>query len=83
MQFAKGVSGDSIGRPKGIRDKRHRFNESIESMIPDVLVSVFQKGVDGDMTAIKMLLDRSLPTKRPWQRSQRSRVLYLACWCGS
>jgi hypothetical protein len=34
-------------------------------MIPDVLESVFQKAVAGDMTAAKMLLDRSLPTKRP------------------
>ena len=36
-------------------------------MIPDVLESVFQKAVAGDMTAAKMLLDRSLPTKRPEQ----------------
>ena len=36
-------------------------------MIPEVLESVFQKAVAGDMTAAKMLLDRSLPTKRPEQ----------------
>ena len=67
MQFTKGVSGNPAGRPRGIKDKRHRFNEAIESMIPDVLDSVFQKAVAGDMTAAKMLLDRSLPTKRPEQ----------------
>ena len=67
MQFNKGSSGNPAGRPKGIKDKRHRFNEAIESMIPDVLESVFQKAVAGDMTAAKMLLDRSLPTKRPEQ----------------
>ncbi len=67
MQFTKGASGNPAGRPKGIKDKRHRFNEAIESMIPDVLESVFQKAVAGDMTAAKMLLDRSLPTKRPEQ----------------
>ena len=67
MHFAKVVSGNPAGRPKGIKDKRHRFNEAIESMIPDVLESVFQKAVAGDMTATKMLLDRSLPTKRPEQ----------------
>ena len=67
MQFTKGASGNPAGRPKGIRDKRHRFSEAIESMIPDVLDSVFQKAVAGDMTAAKMLLDRSLPTKRPEQ----------------
>jgi len=31
------------------------------------LDSVFQKAIAGDMTAAKMLLDRSLPTKRPEQ----------------
>ena len=67
MQFTKGASGNPAGRPKGIKDKRHRFNEAIESMIPEVLESVFQKAVAGDMTAAKMLLDRSLPTKRPEQ----------------
>ena len=67
MQFTKGSSGNPAGRPKGIKDKRHRFNEAIESMIPQVLDSVFQKAIAGDMTAAKMLLDRSLPTKRPEQ----------------
>ena len=61
------MGGNPAGRPRGIKDKRHRFNEAIESMIPEVLESVFQKAVAGDMTAAKMLLDRSLPTKRPEQ----------------
>ena len=47
MQFTKGVSGNPAGRPRGIKDKRHRFNEAIESMIPDVLDSVFQKAIAG------------------------------------
>jgi hypothetical protein len=67
MQFTKGASGNPAGRPRGIKDKRHRFNEAIESMIPEVLESVFQKAVAGDMTAAKILLDRSLPAKRPEQ----------------
>lgn len=67
MQFTKGASGNPAGRPKGIKDKRHRFNEAIESMIPQVLDSVFQKAIAGDMTAAKMLLDRTLPNKRPEQ----------------
>ena len=67
MQFTKGASGNPAGRPKGIKDKRHRFNEAIESMIPEVLDSVFQRAIAGDMTAAKMLLDRTLPTKRPEQ----------------
>jgi propanediol dehydratase small subunit len=67
VQFTKGASGNPAGRPKGIKDKRHRFNEAIESMIPQVLDSVFQKAIAGDMTAAKMLLDRTLPNKRPEQ----------------
>ena len=67
MQFTKGVSGNPAGRPKGIKDKRHRYSEAIDSMIPQVLDSVFQKAIAGDMTAAKMLLDRTLPNKRPEQ----------------
>ena len=65
MQFSKGVSGNPAGRPKGIKDKRHRYSEAIDSMIPQVLDSVFQRAIAGDMTAAKMLLDRTLPNKRP------------------
>ena len=67
MQFTKGVSGNPTGRPRGIKDKRHRYSESIDSMIPQVLESVYQKALAGDMTAARMLLDRTLPNKRPEQ----------------
>ena len=67
MQFTKGVSGNPAGRPRGIKDKRHYYAESIESMIPQVLESIYQKALAGDMTAARMLLDRSLPSKRPEQ----------------
>jgi len=67
VQFIKGVSGNPTGRPKGIKDKRHRYSEAIDSMIPQVLDSVFQRAIAGDMTAAKMLLDRTLPNKRPEQ----------------
>ena len=67
MQFIKGVSGNPAGRPKGIKDKRHRYAESIDSMIPHVLDSVYQKALAGDMTAARMLIDRTLPNKRPEQ----------------
>ena len=67
MQFTKGASGNPAGRPKGIRDKRHRYAEAIESMIPHVLDSVYQKALAGDMTAARMLIDRTLPNKRPEQ----------------
>ena len=36
-------------------------------MIPQVLESVYQKALAGDMTAARMLLDRTLPNKRPEQ----------------
>jgi hypothetical protein len=67
VQFTKGVSGNPSGRPRGIKDKRHRYAESIDSMIPQVLESVYQKALAGDMTAARMLLDRTLPNKRPEQ----------------
>ena len=56
MQFPKDVSGNPAGRPKEIKDKRHRYAES-----------VYQRALAGDMTAARMLLDRTLPNKRPEQ----------------
>ena len=67
MQFTKGASGNPAGRPRGIKDKRHRYAESIDSMIPQILDCVYQKALAGDMTAARMLLDRTLPNKRPEQ----------------
>ena len=43
-------------------------------MISQVLESVFQKAVAGAMTAAKMLLDRSPPTKRPEQERVQIQV---------
>lgn len=36
-------------------------------MIPQVLDCVYRKALAGDMTAARMLLDRTLPNKRPEQ----------------
>jgi hypothetical protein len=46
VQFTKGFSGNPAGRPKGIKDKRYRFNEAIESMIPQVLDSVLSAPIE-------------------------------------
>ena len=72
MQFTKGISGNPTGRPRGIMDKRHRYAESIESMFPLVLESVYKMALAGDMTAARMLLDRTLPNKRPEQERVQS-----------
>ena len=64
MQFTKCVSGNSAERPKDIKDKRHRYAKFIDSMVPQVLESVYQNALAGYMAAARMLLDRTLPNKR-------------------
>jgi hypothetical protein len=64
MPFAPGQSGNPSGRPKGSGDKRLH----IKKLLNDNLESVFRKAIDmameGDMTAIKLVIDKGFPTPR-------------------
>jgi hypothetical protein len=63
--FVKGQSGNVKGRPKGIIDKRHRLNKALMAD-GDALLSVTKaKALEGDMTAMALLLPRMMPTLKP------------------
>lgn len=64
MKFQPGISGNPTGRPRGVKDRRTAYAETIESMVPSLLEMLQNKALGGDMAAIKLLLDRVLPVRK-------------------
>jgi hypothetical protein len=64
MPFEKGVSGNKQGRIAG-RTPGAKLRKAIEAKADDILQSVIDAAVNGDMAACKMLLDRITPTLKP------------------
>jgi len=62
-QFQPGQSGNSEGRPKGIKDKRILFAEIIESSNKGLLNKALEMALDGNEQMLKMFLERILPAK--------------------
>ena len=63
-KFEKGISGNPAGRPQG-RTPGAKLRKAIEAKADDILQSVIDAAVNGDMAACKMLLDRITPTLKP------------------
>ena len=71
-KFAKGKSGNPKGRPKGSKNKATLLREAMQKKadimlskeLPQVLRAVVTAAKAGDMSAAKMILDRTIPTKR-------------------
>jgi len=68
-RFIKGNPGG--GRPKGSPDRRTaRYREALESELPDLLETLVGNARNGDMTAMKMILDRVLPPLKPAEQAK-------------
>jgi len=63
-KFKKGTSGNPAGRPAG-KTPGAKIRRAIETHADNILQSVIDAAVSGDMTACKMLLDRITPTLKP------------------
>ncbi len=61
MAFKKGESGNAKGRPAG-KTPGAKIRKAIEARADNILQSVIDAAVNGDMQACKMLLDRITPT---------------------
>ncbi|WP_405238886.1 DUF5681 domain-containing protein [Lentisalinibacter orientalis] len=62
MPFQKGKSGNPKGRPKGIKDSRIRFREAMEKDLPDVIAAMLRAAKEGDVSAGRAILDKTLPS---------------------
>jgi hypothetical protein len=65
MTFQKGESGNPAGRPRGARDKRTLAAESMfDRDAADIIEKVTELAKAGDVTAIRLCLDRIYPRPR-------------------
>ncbi|OTP72375.1 DUF5681 domain-containing protein [Caballeronia sordidicola] len=63
MPFEKGKSGNPKGRPRGTGSVS-ALRAQIAEHVPDIVKQLIDKALAGDMLAVRMLLDRALPTLR-------------------
>ena len=63
--FRKGTSGNPAGKPKGTRNKATVLLEAIsDDDLSAIVKELVTKAKSGDLTAIKILLDRLIPPLR-------------------
>jgi len=65
MRFEKGQSGNPAGRPPGARNRATLLAESIfEGETENIIRMAIDKAREGDVTAIRLCLDRVFPRLR-------------------
>lgn len=63
--FQKGKSGNPSGRPKGSKNHSSIIGQKlIDENCKDIIESVIESAVNGDMTAARILVDRLIPPRR-------------------
>ncbi len=60
MPFKPGQSGNPNGRPRGQTDKRRTLRQLIEAEAPALVQTAIDLAKDGDVAALRLLLERSL-----------------------
>ena len=63
MQFQPGQSGNPAGRPPGARNKKTMAMEAaFQADLDAVVERIRQRAMDGQAPAMKLVMDRALPT---------------------
>ena len=60
-QFAKGLSGNPRGRPPMLSPE---LRERLDKATPEIIDKVVEKALGGDLTAAKIILDRTAPISK-------------------
>ena len=60
-KFKKGVSGNPAGRPKGIIDRRQRWQKLIGEHTEELIRRALELAREGDTSALRVLLERAIP----------------------
>jgi hypothetical protein len=65
MPFKKGQSGNLKGRPKGVPDRRGELKRKLEARANEVLDAAIDRAIGGDSLALKLVMERLIPTLKP------------------
>lgn len=65
MPFKSGESGNPLGRPIGVRDRRTALRELLSPHAPELVQKAVNLALEGDTAALKMCLDRCIAPLRP------------------
>jgi len=65
MGFKPGESGNPKGRPKGIKDARHRYRAQLEAAAPELVQKTIDLALEGDTVALRIAMDKIIPNIRP------------------
>ena len=60
-KFVRGQSGNPAGRPVGSKNKCTQFRELLENDLPALVSVLRDKALEGDMHAMRLLLERLVP----------------------
>lgn len=64
-KFKAGQSGNPAGRPKGALGRATKWREALEPHGDDLFKVAVDHALDGDMTALKLCLERISPPVKP------------------
>lgn len=65
MAFAKGTSGNPLGRPIGVRDRRTALRDALEGRGEELLDKAVQRALEGDSAILSALLSKLIPRLKP------------------
>ena len=60
-KFKLGESGNPLGRPVGIVDKRMQFNKLLQPHAEQLITKVIDIALAGDVNALRLCLERLIP----------------------
>lgn len=60
-RYKKGQSGNPAGKPPGAKSRFTLLREALADDLPDLLDKTKQAALEGDMVAMRLLLERTLP----------------------
>lgn len=63
-RYKKGQSGNLKGKPVGAKSRYTRLREALVDDLPALLDKTKEAALNGDMVAMRLLLERTLPTTK-------------------
>ncbi len=61
MKWVKGQSGNPAGRAKGGKTRLTLLRDSLREHVPEILNRLVKSALEGDITAAKLILERTIP----------------------